>query len=178
MKKLFAIILAITLLCAVNVTVFAAPGADVITTGTGSADIDVNARYVDAATTPDVYSVDVEWGAMEFTYSSAGARVWDPATHTYTGATTTGWSASGNTVKVTNHSNKGVTAAFAFTKLGTVTESIAGSFDYSGALTLAAGEEGSPGTAANVTATLTLTGALDSSRTALTKVGTVTVTLG
>jgi len=176
MKKLLAIIFAITLMCAMSVAAFA--GSDTITTVPGSTDIDVNAKCDDTATTPDVYSVDVEWGAMEFTYSHTGTREWNPTTHTYTDIITAGWSATGNTVKVTNHSNKGVTAAFAFAKLGAITESITGSFAYSGALALAAGAEGSPGTAANVTATLTLSGALNSTRTAFTKVGAVTVTLG
>jgi len=176
MKKLFCIILAVTMMCAMSINILAADD-DTITSGTGSQDIDVSAKYVDGATEPDVYSVDVEWGAMEFTYSSAGTRVWNPVTHTYADSTTAGWVASGNTVKLTNHSNKAVTTAFAFDKLATITETIGGSFAYSGALTLAAGEEGSPGTAANVTATLTLSGALASTRTAFEKVGTVTVTL-
>ena len=177
MKKLFCISLAITLMCAMSVTAFAAAGDDTITSGTGSKDIDVNAKYVDGASTPNVYSVDVEWGAMEFTYSTGGQRDWDPDTHTYTDNTTAGWSYTGNTVKVTNHSNQAVTAAFTFAKDAGITETIGGSFGYSGALALAAGTEGSPETAANVTATLTLTGVLSSTRTSFTKVGTVTVTL-
>ena len=177
MKKLFCIILSLVLMCAMGTVVFAASGSDTITSGTGSKGIDVEAKYVDGVAVPDVYSVDVEWGAMEFTYSASGTREWDPVTHTYTDNTSAGWSASGNTVLVTNHSNKSVTAAFAFAKDAGITETIGGSFGYSGALTLAAGTEDSPTTAANVTATLTLTGALASSRTAFVKVGTITVTL-
>lgn len=177
MKKPFAMILAITLMFALSVTAFAAAGSGTITSVPGSRDIDVNARYADGSSTPDVYSVDIEWGAMEFTYSAAGTKDWNPATHTYTNNVTAAWTAGGNTVKVTNHSNKAVTTAFSFAKLGTITESISGTFGYSGSQTLAAGTVGSPGTAANVTATLTLTGALNSSRTTLEKVGTVTVAL-
>jgi len=182
MKKLFCIILAITLVCAMSVTAFAAGGDDTITVVPGSKDIDVNAKYVDGSATPDVFSVDIEWGALEFTYSSAGTRVWDPATHTYTDNTTAGWAESGNTVKVTNHSNKGVAANFTFTKLGSITESITGSFEYNKVGTaniryLLAGTEDSPSTADSVTATLTLSGVLASSRAAFEKVGTITVTL-
>lgn len=172
MKKLFAILLVLTLTCAMGVTAFAA--SDTLT-GTGSKDIDVKAQYADGTTTRDAYSVDLEWGAMEFTYSAAGQRVWNPATHTYTDSTTASWSANGNNVTVTNHSNTAVTTRFAFAK--SVTENINDSINYSGDRTLTAGVEGSPTTAAKVTATLTLAGALDSSRTTLQKIGTVTVTL-
>ena len=177
MKKLFVIVLVVVLACAMSVTAFAAAGSDTINTGTGSKDIDVSAKYIDGSSTPNVYLIDIEWGAMEFTYSSSGTRTWDPVTHTYTDSLTAGWTASGNTVKATNHSNKAVTAAFSFNKLGSITESISGAFSYDGALVLGAGAENSPATAANVTATLTLSGTLDSARTVFEKVGTITVTL-
>jgi len=177
MKKFFAIILTITLTCVMSITSFAIAGNDVITTGTGSKDIDVSAKYVDGSSTPDVYLVDIEWGAMEFTYNASGTRDWDPVNHTYTDNLTAGWTASGNTVKATNHSNKVVTVAFSFIKLGSITESISGSFGYDGALVLSAGAVGLPAMASNVTATLTLSGVLGSSRTVFEKVGALTVTL-
>ena len=31
-----------------------------------------------------VYSVDLTWEDMTFTYNESGARTWDPDTHTYT----------------------------------------------------------------------------------------------
>lgn len=77
--------------------------------------IDVQAKYVGSETTETVYKVDVEWGAMQFTYNASGSKIWNPNTHEYTvnkgGAT---WTGSDNKLTVTNHSNAEVTVDFAF----------------------------------------------------------------
>ena len=78
MKKLFTILLAVAMLASMSVTAFAAD--DTVTTDGGSKDISVNAKYVDGVFTPDVISADIEWGAMEFTYSVGGTKVWDAKT--------------------------------------------------------------------------------------------------
>ena len=67
-------------------------------------------------------------GAMEFTYSVGGNKVWNAQTHQYTVTdATSGWSENGNIVKVTNHSNVNVSATLGFTAdvvdvVGTFTE--------------------------------------------------------
>ena len=137
--------------------------------------VDVQAKYADGVTTPDVYSLDVSWGAMQFTYSQSGSRVWDPANHAYTENTTTGWAASGNTVTVTNHSNRDVTVTFSYEK-GTGYDGVSGTFDIP-TDTLTAGEVGNVEGADSVTAKLTLSGTLASNVTEFTKVGTVKISL-
>ena len=166
MKKLFATLLAVAMLASMSVTAFAAD--DTVTTDGGSKDISVNAKYVDGVSTPDVISADIEWGAMEFTYSVGGTKVWDAQTHQYTvtGATG-GWSENGNTVKVTNHSNVDVKATFTYANSKTA--------DSTGAVSLAKGVEGQVNAADYVTATLKLSGTPSDTMTDFTKVGTITV---
>lgn len=167
MKKITAFILTLTLGTAMNVTVFAD------TVGTGDKDIDVMGRYQDNTNNPTVYSVDVTWGAMEFTYTESGAMTWNPEDHTYSDNTSAVWTANGNTVTVTNHSNADVDVSFSFAALSAF-ESVSGSFDIPSDK-LAAGIEGSYDTADEVTASLTLGGTLDDSATDYTKIGTITV---
>ena len=113
MKKLFTILLAVAMLTSMSVTAFAAD--DTVTTDGGSKDISVNAKYVDGASTPEVISADIEWGAMEFTYSMGGTKVWDAQNHQYTVTDATGgWIENGNTAKATNHSNVDVKATFTY----------------------------------------------------------------
>lgn len=172
MKKLFVMIMAFLIL-AVPVTAFAAE--ETITSENGSQSIDVQAKYTNGTTTPDVYSVDVTWGAMQFTYSASGTKEWDPSTHQYTDNTTTGWSASGNTVTVTNHSNKDVDVTFAYAKTSGF-DGVSGAFSVESD-TLAAGAEGNVGGADSVSTELTLSGTLASTVTEFTKVGSITVSL-
>ncbi len=80
----------------------------------GRQDIDVKAKYSDTVTTPDVYSIDIEWDNMTFTYSEAGTMDWDPATHTYTENVTSGWDKDSADVTVANHSNVPVDISFGY----------------------------------------------------------------
>ena len=61
-----------------------------------------------------VYSVDVSWGSMEFTYTDgAVSKKWNPSTHQYMESVGKGnWSNQdgANKVTVTNRSNKALTA--------------------------------------------------------------------
>ena len=73
--------------------------------------INVAGKYAESS---DIVSVDISWGAMEFTYNKGN---WDPQKHEYTNGTEkNAWTANGNTITVTNHSNVGVTASFGFAK--------------------------------------------------------------
>lgn len=169
MKKIVSLILALVMVMSLSTTAFAT------TITTGDQDIDVEAKYQDNTTTATVYSVDVSWGAMQFTYTESGAMTWNPADHTYTDSTTAGWTANGNTVTVTNHSNADVTASFAFNALAAY-DTVTGSFDIASE-TLDAGVVGGYDDADKVVATLTLAGALAETVTDFTKVGTITVTI-
>lgn len=172
MKKIITILLALVLFPAMSTTAFAAT----IESNSGSQDIDVNAKYVDDVSVPTRYSVDVTWGAMEFTYTVSGTKTWDPETHTYTASTQPAWTASGNTITVTNHSNTGITASFAFSAL-TAYNTVTGSFS-STILKLPTAEGKAVNDAALTGETsLTLGGTLASDITVFTNVGTVTVTI-
>lgn len=107
MKKLIALILAITMMATLSVTAFAEKVDS-------SKDIDVKAEYKDNSSTPDKIITDISWGAMEFTYTKSGQMDWNDADHDYTDNTKTKWTAEGNTVTVVNHSNVAVKVTFAF----------------------------------------------------------------
>lgn len=141
----------------------------------GNRDINVEAKYVDGIRTPDVYSIDVTWGAMQFTYTNSGVREWDPSNHQYADTLTPGWTANGNSVTVTNHSNVAVDVTFSYKK-ATGFDGISGEFSVT-SKNLKAGEVGNVAGADSVTTELALSGALASTVTDFTKIGSVTVSL-
>lgn len=154
--------------------------ADKIDAVDGTATHDVTATYVDGSSGGaggTVYSVDITWGDMAFTYTAA-AGTWDPAKHTYTGAEGGVWTVDkdgGNTITVTNHSNTDVTAAFSYAAAEGFT-GISGSFD-NALLNLPTAVGTAVDAAPKGTTSLSLDGALDSAATTSTKIGTITVTL-
>lgn len=154
--------------------------ADTITAGGGTASHDVKATYranSSGGAGGTVYSVDITWGDMAFTYT-AEAGIWDPATHKTTDAEGGVWTVDkdgGNTITVTNHSNTGVTAAFSYAAADGFGD-ISGSFD-NASLTLESAVGTAVEAAPKATASLSLNGALGSTTADNTKIGTITVTL-
>lgn len=65
----------------------------------------VYGTYVPGQKADTVYNVNIEWGAMDFTYTAGDEGTWNPETHEYEGATEGTWTSEGNEVTVTNHSN-------------------------------------------------------------------------
>lgn len=189
MKKFYAGLLTVAMLTAMSATAVGATTLDgqgapnpATGKGEGSYTLSVDAKYSDGIETPDVVSVDVEWGAMEFTYAVGGTKNWNAQTHSYTiSNSTAGWSANGNGVKVTNHSNVAVNATFTYAAENNNT--MTGSFAYdnnkavdnSGAIKLNQGLVNQKDNADHVTATLTLSGTPADTMTEFTKVGTITV---
>ena len=171
MKKLLLIVLTIALVVPMSIPALAA-----VDTDGGKQDIDVNAKYVDSVNTPVVYSVDVAWGAMEFTYTVSGTRTWNAEKHEYDASTGGAWAATGNEIAVTNHSNTGIKADFTYEKEAGF-DAVTGSFSQ-GSFPLPSAEGKTTDDAALTGKTaLTLDGTLASDKTDLTKVGTVTVTI-
>lgn len=176
MKKFITIILGLVLALSMCATASAAT-----VTETGDTELNVYAKYNDAATTPDVISVDLTWGAMRFTYSETGNRTWNPNTHKYTD-TTASWDADGtNTVKVTNHSNVAITAKLTcaidskYSGLGYKFYNVAA--NYPKTINLATAVGTAVADAPTGTAELSLTGTPPATLTTFAKVGTITVNL-
>lgn len=176
MKKLIATALALTMTLSLSTTALA--GGNVYGAGVGSQyRIDVTAKYNVSATEPTVYSVDLTWEDMTFTYNESGTKIWDPDTHTYTGTTSAGWDKYTAKVTATNHSNANVTVSFTYTPQGDtgVTASMSKL-----RFILDAGVENYPDDAATDSSLLTIKGDTtpDSSVTAEgVTIGTITVTI-
>ena len=173
-KKIFATI--IVLACVMALLAVPAFADSTITDLSKNQTVDVNGIFDEKGSTPTVYSVDIKWGAMEFTYTSTGTKTWNPEKHEYVVSEgTEGWTANGDTVTVINHSTAAVKVDIAFSKTGEY-GSYTGSFDYA-SKTLAAGVEGKPGEADSLVGTLTLEGKLNHTVTTTTKLGEIKVTL-
>lgn len=171
MKKALPIVLTLTAASMLCLPAFA---DQQLTAPDQQATIDVKAQYVDNVKTPTVYSVDISWGAMDFTYTETGTREWNPADHTYSDEATGSWKAEGNTITVTNHSNAEVTADFAFQPAEGIS-GLTGKFSVPQE-SLAAGEVDHYNEAESVQSSLTLEGSY-TEKTEMTTVGSVTVTI-
>lgn len=176
--KLAAVVLAASVLAA-GTTITA--WADLTTPGSES--VDVTGTYRSGSTSNPVYSVDVSWGSMAFTYTEGSEGTWNPVSHQYDGATEAGWTADGNEggkVTVTNHSNAAIKANLSFSSEtgyaeigGTFTETSGTAND--GSLELASAENTAVADAPKAQAVLALTGKLAENTPEGTKIGTVTV---
>ena len=169
MKKVLSLALILVLMTSLCITVLAAESVD---SNNGSASIDISATYKEGSTAEDVISVDIAWGAMTFEYAEGAAGEWDPDTHAYVGAVESGWTASGNEITITNHSNVGVKATFTYAEeVNTVT----GTFSNGGQLSLATAVGTTRDAAPSGSVALTLGGHLTAETAG--KVGMVTVTI-
>ena len=176
MKKMLSLILALVLLLSLAVPAFAETNdGNKQTNIGGNTNIDVKAKYNSSSATSEKISVDIAWGAMEFTYNVGGTKEWNAATHQYVDNTTKNWTATGNTVTVTNHSNVAVNATLSFAKEANYS-TVNGSFDKP-TLNLATAVDTAVADAPKDTATLTLDGTLGDTVTTLTKIGTITVAI-
>lgn len=166
-KKIIAATLALTLSMSMGNFVYAAEDSSA----------DIKATYqAGKENTDTVYSVDVKWGSLEYTYSSGVTKSWDPTTLKYKETSgTSSWTCQdgADQITVTNNSNADITASLAYA--GTESN-ITGTFSNSKiGLKSAEGtnaEEGPSGTT-----TLSLNGALSDTTAQKKEIGNVTVTI-
>lgn len=172
MKKRLSLILTFTMALSFSATAFAADGI-----GNGGVDsADVTGTYSSTATVT-VYSVDITWEGLDFTYNGAFDGTWNPETHQYENGTAAGWAAGRGTITVTNHSNTKITANPSYTAEEGF-ESAGMNFSTSSLEVATAdnGESGAAGTAVAGSITVTPTGSLPEG-TENDTIGTVTITI-
>ena len=169
--RAFALLLCLCTLLALSVVGASAAGL-------GDDGADVTVVVIDPNDPDPVYSIDITFGAMVFTYTTAGEGVWDPETHTYVDVTEAYWSCpeGANLVTVENNSNAPVNVAARYTEAAGF-EAVNGTFA-NGSFTLPS----AVGKAVDApeligTAALTLSGSVDVNTEANTVIGQVTVSV-
>ena len=87
-----------------------------ITEQGGSASVNITVNYLGTSNLNTVYSVDVIWDDISFTYD-AGSMQWDPEAHDYVSEEReAGWSDASGKITVINHSNADVNIDVTFDK--------------------------------------------------------------
>lgn len=167
MKKMIAATLALTLSMSMGNLVYAVEDKSA----------DIKATYqAGKESTDTVYSVDVNWGSLEYTYSSGVTKSWDPTTLKYKETSgTSSWTCQegADQITVTNNSNADITASLAYA--GT-DSNITGTFSNSKiGLKSAVGTNAGDGPSG--TTTLSLKGALSDTTAEKKEIGNVTVTI-
>ena len=174
MRKLFAIGIAAALALSTGVAVFAESSEKTIG-GNESQSINVIAKRTDTTENNVVYSVDMKWDDMTFTYHEKSTRVWNPTDHTYSEKITGEWDKNTADILVTNHSNAGVKVGFVYQTAGNT--DLTGTLDVTES-TLKAGVENDYEHADNVTSKLTLSGKPNETVSESgSKIGTITITV-
>ena len=171
LKKITSVLAAAALVCTMSTTAFAADQTGV---NTGDHTADVNGTYQASGSGAVVYSVDIAWTDMRFTYTGAGEGTWDPETHQYIGSPEGAWTASDDSITVTNHSNAAVKATAKF-EADSGYESTSMEFGNNGA-TVATAEGTQVSAAPSATITVTPSGTLAESANGG-KIGTITVSI-
>ena len=142
--------------------------------GTGSYSAEVKGTYHPGGSGAVVYSVDIAWTDMNFTYTGAGEGTWNPETHQYSGSSEGAWTASNDSITVTNHSNAAVKATASY-QAETGYESTTMTFGNNGA-TVATAVDTTVQNAPSATITVTPGGTLAESANGG-KIGTITVSI-
>lgn len=174
MKRIISLAVLLAMVFCLGVPAFA---ANVATNG-GTDNSPVKGTYVAGTESAIIYSVDITWGALEFTYTDASEGTWNPGKHVYDGAKAAAWTVDktdGDKITVTNHSNTAINATLSYASK-TEFSAVTGAFDKS-VLNLASAVETEITAAPSDSAKLTLNGALASTTTSQTQIGTVTISI-
>ena len=167
MKKMIAATLALTLSMSMGNLVYAVEDKSA----------DIKATYqAGKESTDTVYSVDVNWGSLEYTYSSGVTKSWDPTTLKYKETSgTSSWTCQdgADQITVTNNSNADITASLAYAKTDS---NITGTFTNS-KIGLKSAEGTNVGESPSETTILSLEGALSDTTASKKEIGNVTVTI-
>lgn len=172
MKKLISLIVTLFMIISMPVAVFAENG--VVSGGANTANVMGTYKGTPVST---VYSVDISWSGLDFTYNDAYKGEWQTNSHTYINSTEAGWAASNGIITVTNHSNTDITATPIYNASTNYKD--ARMIFGSSALTVASadnGVNGAAGTAVTGTITVTPDGSLPEGTTNAV-IGTITITI-
>lgn len=171
MKKALSLVLALAMIMSLSITAFAnETGVEA-----GSYNTEVIGTYVEGSdSNGTVFSVDIKWTGMNFTYYAEKGPVWNTNDHTYSEAEPARWEGTG-TITVTNHSNTRISATPVYAKESGY-ESVEITFG-TDKLTLVSADIDN--TAVSDTITVTPGGSLPaiSNETNSAKIGTITVTI-
>lgn len=100
--RLLTILIIVSLLSVFSMSVTVSSSA--VTSADGPQSADVSVRYI-SGKVKTVYSVNIEWTDMTFTYYAGEGMIWDSEKHEYS-PMEQGWSNGGKaTITVTNESN-------------------------------------------------------------------------
>ena len=112
MKKILSFLLALAMILSLSVTAFA---GETLNDSNSTSTADVIGSYVAGTTGGTIFSVDIAWTDMNFTYYGESSPVWDPVTHTYSGEEReAGWADSDAYITITNHSNAYIIASLSY----------------------------------------------------------------
>lgn len=169
MKKQLSWAAALLMACSVPCTALAV--------GSGEAsEATVTGKYQSGGESSVVYSVDITWENLDFTYTDAFQGTWNAGTHQYEGGTPAGWAPANAKITVTNHSNAEITAAYSYTAMpGYESVSLVPSEPMITVDSADNGQEGQPGTAVEETVTVTPQGSLPKNTNG--EIGTITITV-
>ena len=143
----------------------------------------VYAIYQEAEESGTIYSVDIDFGDMKFTYTAPSKGTWDPESGEYDGATGAQWISDTNGITVTNKSNAPITAEFQYESLDGF-DSVTGAFlneakseSVTDPVPLKRADDPNAEGTTSTTVFLNLTGELPSTAKEETRCGTVTVVI-
>ena len=133
MKRLFALILTLAMVCSLSLSASAVGAGSIggsgAISGDQNKDITVTVTGV-SGSAATIYYVVVDWESMEFTYDyKEGATTYDPETHRESTASTgtAGWNKESAMVTVTNHSNASISVSAALA--GNIDENVTASLN-------------------------------------------------